>query len=58
MTNKEGFIHATEKAGSKIQYYIDTGDDSYLHEAIDYVGRANVLLKEMSEENILEIKEF
>lgn len=50
MTNKQAFIHATEKAGINIQYYLDTHDESYMGRAISYVRAANILLKEMGDE--------
>lgn len=50
MNSRQAFIHATEKAGIKIQYYLDTKDESYMDEAISYVRAANNLLKEMNNE--------
>ena len=50
MTARQAFIHATEKAGIKIQYYLDTRDESYMDMAISYVRAANNLLKEMTDE--------
>ena len=50
MSARQGFIHAVEKAGIKIQYYLDTRDESYMDMAISYVRAANVLLKEMRDE--------
>lgn len=50
MTARQSFIHATEKAGIKIQYYLDTRDESYMEEAMSYVRAANILLKEMTDE--------
>lgn len=50
MTNRQAFIHTTEKAGIKIQYYLDTRDESYMDQAISYIRAANVLIKEMNDE--------
>lgn len=46
---KQEFIVATERAGIKIQYYLDTNDECYLIDAIRYVKSANSLLKEISD---------
>lgn len=50
MTNRQAFISATEKAGIKIQYYLDTRDETYMDQAISYIRAANNLLKEMNNE--------
>lgn len=50
MNARQAFIYATEKAGIKIQYYLDTRDESYMDEAMIYVRAANNLLKEMNNE--------
>lgn len=51
MTNREAFIYATEKAGVKMNYYIDSRDEKYMDEASMYVRAANVLLENMNNEN-------
>lgn len=51
MTARQAFIYSTEKAGIQIQYYLDTRDESYMERAISYVRSANVLLKEMKDED-------
>jgi len=50
MTNREAFIYATEKAGIKMNYYIDTRDEKYMDEAMYYVRAASVLLENMNNE--------
>lgn len=50
MTNKQALIHATEKAGIKVQYYLDTHENSYLEEAKSYIMAAYILIKEMNNE--------
>lgn len=50
MTNKQAFTVAVEKAGIKMQYYIDTHDESYFDSAVVYIKAASVLLKEMTDE--------
>lgn len=49
MTNRQAFIHAAEKAGINIQYYLDTRDESYMEKAKIYIRSANVLIKEMTD---------
>lgn len=51
MTNREAFIQCVERAGIKMNYYIDTRDEKYMDEAKGYVRAANVLLEEMNNEN-------
>lgn len=50
MNSRQAFIYATEKAGIKIQYYLDTGDESYMDQAMSYIRTANILIKEMNDE--------
>lgn len=47
MTDKEAFIYSVEKAGIKIQYYLDTKDEKYMREVVNYIRVANVLIDKM-----------
>lgn len=51
MTSREAFIYSVEKAGIKMNYYLDTRDEKYLDEANMYIRAANVLLEEMNNKN-------
>ena len=51
MTNKQAFIHAVEKAGIKMNYYLDTSDPKFFDESVMYIRAASSLLKEIDDEN-------
>lgn len=47
MTNKEAFLYAVEKAGIRVQYYMDTNDKKYYDEVISYIRAATILLEKI-----------
>lgn len=51
MTNKQAFIHAVEKAGIKMDYYLDTSDKKFFDESVMYIRSASSLLMEIDSEN-------
>lgn len=51
MTNKQAFIHAVEKAGIKMNYYLDTSDTKFFDESVMYIRAASSLLMEIDHEN-------